>query len=131
MQKLHGGTFWNNAWNYSLAPKKGGRRQAAEAGVSTGALAQGGISHRRQKTSMGRAKEQYLLWLEAQAEDASYEEAQSRLRMSTLCTDCVRQPSYPLPARIVELAISAQADSSASAKPRHSAQADSLAHEQR
>ena len=59
---------------------------------------------------MGRAKEQYLLWLEAQAEDASYEEAQSRLRMSTLCTDCVRQPSYPLHARIVELAISAQAD---------------------
>ena len=55
---------------------------------------------------MGRAKEQYLMWLEAQArlEDASYEEAQSRLRMSTLCKDCVRQLSYPLPARIVELA---------------------------
>ena len=67
---------------------------------------------------MGRAKKQYLLWLEAQTEDASYEEAKSRLRMSTLCTDCVRQPSYPLPARmaapceeLVELAISAQADS--------------------
>ena len=76
------------------------------------ALAQGGISHRGQKTRMGRAKEQYLLWLEAQArlEDASYEEAQSRLRMSTLCKDCVRQLSYPLPARIVELAISDQAD---------------------
>ena len=59
---------------------------------------------------MGRAKEQYLLWLEAQAEDASYEEAQSRLRMSTLCKDCVRQLSYPLPARIVELAISTQSD---------------------
>ena len=68
---------------------------------------------------MGRAKEQYLKWLEAQArlEDASYEEAQSRLRMSTLCKDCVRKLDYPLPARmaapceaLVELAISAQAD---------------------
>ena len=48
---------------------------------------------------MGWAKEQYLLWLEAQAEDASYEEAKSRLRMSTLCTDCVRKLSY-LPARM-------------------------------
>ena len=74
--------------------------QEAPAGVSgrehrrvgTGALAQEGISHRRQKTRM----------------DASYEEAQSRLRMSTLCTDRVRQLSYPLPARIVELASSAR-----------------------
>ena len=75
---------------------------------------------------MGRAKEQYLKWFEAQArlEDASYEEAQSRLRMSTLCKDCVRKLDYPLPVRIVKLAISAQADSPASA------QADSLAYEQ-
>ena len=80
----------------------------AQERVSTGALAQGGISHRRQKTRMGRVKEQYLLWLEAQAEDASYEEAQSRLRMSTLCKDCARELDYPLRARIVELAISAQ-----------------------
>ena len=42
-------------------------------------------------------------------EDASYEEAQSRLRMSTLCKDCARELDYPLPARIVELAISAHA----------------------
>ena len=47
---------------------------------------------------MGRAKEQYLMWLEAQArlEDAIYEEAQSRLRMSTLYEDCVRKLQYPL-----------------------------------
>ena len=40
---------------------------------------------------MGQAKEQYFRWLEEQArlEDASYEEAQSRLRMSTLCKECV------------------------------------------
>ena len=37
--------------------------------------------------------------------DASYEEAQSRLRMSTLCKDCARELDYPLPARIVELAL--------------------------
>ena len=51
---------------------------------------------------MVRAKEQYLLWLEAQArlEDASYEEAQSRLCMSTLCKACVRKLDYPLPARM-------------------------------
>ena len=58
---------------------------------------------------MGRVREQYLLFYRLWREDASYEEAQSRLRMSTLCKDCVRQRSYPLPARIVELA-SAQAD---------------------
>ena len=69
---------------------------------------------------MGRAKEQYLMWLEEQArlEDASYEEAQSRLSMSTLCKDCVRQLSYPLPARIVELAISQADSSSRRRKPR-------------
>ena len=55
---------------------------------------------------MGRATEQYLMWLEAQAR-ASYEEAQSRLRMSTHCKECVRKLDYRLPARIVRLAISA------------------------
>ena len=59
---------------------------------------------------MGRVKEQYLLFCRLWREDASYEEAQSRLRMSTLCKDCVRQLSYPLPACIVELAISTQSD---------------------
>ena len=60
---------------------------------------------------MGWVKQQYLGWLEFQRrnEDASYEEAQSRLRMSTLCKDCVRELEYPLFARIVEPAISAQA----------------------
>ena len=57
--------------------------------------------------------------------DASYAEAQSRLRMSTLSKDCVRTLDYPLPARIVELAISAQADNSRSnqapAAPLHNA----------
>ena len=37
--------------------------------------------------------------------DAGYEEAQSRLRMSMLCKDCVRPLAYPLSARIVELSI--------------------------
>ena len=49
-------------------------------------------------------------------EDASYEEAQSRLRMSTLCKECVRKLDYPLPARIVELAISAQSARSSNAE---------------
>ena len=35
--------------------------------------------------------------------NAGYEEAQSRLRMSMLCKDCVRPLAYPLSARIVEL----------------------------
>ena len=35
--------------------------------------------------------------------DASYEEAHRRLRMPTLCKDCVRPLAYPLSARIVEL----------------------------
>ena len=37
-------------------------------------------------------------------DDANYEEAQSRLRMSMLCRDCVRPLVYPLSLRIVELA---------------------------
>ena len=37
-------------------------------------------------------------------DDANYEEAQSRLRMSMLCKDCVRPLMYPLSLRIVELA---------------------------
>ena len=37
-------------------------------------------------------------------DDANYEEAQSRLRMSMLCRDCVRPLVYPLFTRIVELA---------------------------
>ena len=37
--------------------------------------------------------------------NAGYEEAQSRLRMSMLCKDCVRPLAYPLSARIVELSI--------------------------
>ena len=37
-------------------------------------------------------------------DDANYEEAQSRLRMSMLCKDCVRPLVYPLSLRIVELA---------------------------
>ncbi len=55
---------------------------------------------------MGWAKQQYLeyhVFLHEQAEKASYEEAQSRLRMSTLCRDLVRPLPYPLSARIVEL----------------------------
>ena len=51
---------------------------------------------------MGWAKQQYHEFLQTQSE-ASYEEAQSRLRMSTLCKDLVRPLPYPLPARIVEL----------------------------
>ena len=39
-------------------------------------------------------------------DDANYEEAQSRLRMSMLCRDCVRPLMYPLFIRIVELAVS-------------------------
>ena len=37
-------------------------------------------------------------------DDANYEEAQSRLRMSMLCRDCVRPLVYPLSLRIVEFA---------------------------
>ena len=60
---------------------------------------------------MGWAKQQHFEWFKflRQEEDARYEEAQSRLRMSTLCKDCMRELEYPLFARIVELAISAQA----------------------
>ena len=35
--------------------------------------------------------------------EASYEEAQSRLRLSMLCKGCVRPLDYPLHPRIVEL----------------------------
>ena len=35
--------------------------------------------------------------------EASYEEVQSRLRLSMLCKACVRPRGYPLNARIVEL----------------------------
>ena len=38
-------------------------------------------------------------------DDANYEEAQSRLRMSMLCRDCVRPLMYPLFTRIVEFAV--------------------------
>ena len=37
-------------------------------------------------------------------DDANYEEAQSRLRMSMLCRGSVRPLVYPLSLRIVELA---------------------------
>ena len=51
---------------------------------------------------MGVAKQ---LFLEKMLyEEASYEEAQSRLRMSMLCKNCVRPLRYPLYPRIVELA---------------------------
>ena len=35
--------------------------------------------------------------------EASYEEAQSRLRLSMLCKGCVRPLDYPLYPRIIEL----------------------------
>ena len=41
-------------------------------------------------------------------EQAGYEEAQSRLRMSCLCRDSVRPLQYPLWLRIVELARASQ-----------------------
>ena len=57
-----------------------------------------------QASSTGRAKEQYMDWVAAEAE-AAYEEAQSRLRMSMLCHDAVRPLTYPLFMHIVELAV--------------------------
>ena len=53
-----------------------------------------------------RQLEEYYVWLEVQDEleaEASYEEAQSRLRMSCLCKEMRRYLSYPLTNRIVEL----------------------------
>ena len=50
-------------------------------------------------------------WLECQVAEAearfqaSYEEAQSRLRMSTLCRDTVNALTTPLHTRIVQLAL--------------------------
>ncbi len=40
-----------------------------------------------------------------QEEEACYEEAQSRLRLSMTCSDLVRPLGYPLFPRIVELAL--------------------------
>ena len=51
-----------------------------------------------------RQLEEYYAWLEQQ-EEAEYEEAQSRLRLSMACKDLRRNPSYPLTNRIVELNI--------------------------
>ena len=53
-----------------------------------------------------RQLEEYYVWLEAQDEleaEASYEEAQLRLRMSCLCKEMRRYLSYSLTNRIVEL----------------------------
>ncbi len=58
---------------------------------------------------MGFAKSLYLDYLDfqrRQEEDAKYEEAQSRLRMSMTCCAFVRPLLYPLGMRIVELALS-------------------------
>ena len=43
-------------------------------------------------------------------DDTNYEEAQSRLRMSMLCRDCVRPLSYPLFICIIELAVAISDD---------------------
>ncbi len=53
---------------------------------------------------MGDVKHLCMEFIEASYE-ASYEEAQSRLRLSTLCKACVRPLAYSLFPRIVELAI--------------------------
>ena len=58
---------------------------------------------------MGGAKrqlEEYYEWLVEQdrLEQASYDEARSRLRMSCTCKDMRRPLSYPLSNRIVEIA---------------------------
>ena len=59
---------------------------------------------------MGGAKrqlEEYYEWLVEQdrlEEQASYDEARSRLRMSCTCKDMRRPLSYPLSNRIVEIA---------------------------
>ena len=51
-----------------------------------------------------RRVEAYLIRREEQAFIRGYEEAQSRLRLSMTCKSMVRPLSYPLQARIVELA---------------------------
>ncbi len=43
-------------------------------------------------------------------EQASYAEAQSRLRLSMLCKDSVRPLAYPLFLRIVELVLASRKD---------------------
>ena len=48
--------------------------------------------------------EAYIIRQEEQAFIRGYEEAQSRLRLSMTCKSMVRPLSYPLQARIVELA---------------------------
>ena len=54
---------------------------------------------------MGWAKEQYKENLEFEEErNAAYEEAQSRLRLSSCCTQLARPLSYDLYLRILELA---------------------------
>ena len=54
---------------------------------------------------MGWAKEQYIENLEFEEErNASFEEVQSRLRLSMACTQLVRPLSYDLYLRILELA---------------------------
>ena len=76
------------------------------------------------KKQMGGAKrqiEEYYSWLseqegskryleayweeQAQQEQAAYEEAQTRLRLSMTCKDLRRNLSYPLMNRIIELSI--------------------------
>ena len=54
-----------------------------------------------------RQLEEYYEWLVEQdrlEEEASYEEAQSRLRLSCTCKDLKRPIYYPLTNRIVEMA---------------------------
>ena len=62
------------------------------------------------KKQMGGAKrqiEEYYSWLSEQAEQeqAAYEEAQTRLRLSMTCKDLRRNLSYSLMNRIIELSI--------------------------
>ena len=52
---------------------------------------------------MGWAKHQLIELEQFLSDEASYDEAASRLRMSTLCRAMVRPLCYPLQARIVEL----------------------------